>query len=83
MLRRLRYRKWRIPNTVAAAAALLLLISALADVERPDTPTATASSQAASQGQTTTQPESTPELPVQARTKQAHKFRVHLFMFRH
>ena len=83
MLKRIRYRKLRIPNAVAIAAALLLLISALADAQRPSSPTATTSSLAASQGQVVTQPATMPEQTSHARTKQAHKFRVHLFMFRH
>ena len=83
MLKRIRHRTRRIPNSVAIAAALLLLLSALADVERPSTPAAGAASLAASQGQAMTQPAAPPEHSAQSRTKQANKFRVHLFLFRH
>jgi len=83
MLKLIRYRKWRIPNAVAIAAALLLLVSAVADVERPNSPAAGAPSLAGSQDRAVTQPASTPEHSANASTKQARKFRVHLFLFRH
>ena len=50
MLKLNRIRKWHIPNAVAIAAALLLLVSSLISVEQPADPV-TAPSLAASQPQ--------------------------------
>ena len=83
MLKLTRYRKTRIPNAVAIAAAFLLLISALADTNPPDNPAAGANSLAGSQGQTISQPDDLPQHSTQAGSKHARKFRVHLFLFRH
>lgn len=81
MLKLNRIRKWHVPNTLAIAAALLLLASSLAGVERPAKPFESGASLAASQPASVGQPEAAPL--AQAPVKKARKFRVSLFLFRH
>ena len=82
MLRLNRIRKRHIPNTLAIAAALLLLISALVSVEQPADSLA-APSLAASQAETISQQATGQERLAHAPAKQARKFRISLFLFRH
>jgi hypothetical protein len=67
---------------VAIAAALLLLVSSLISVEQPADPV-TAPSLAASQTDTIPRQATEPEQLALAPAKQARKFRVNLFLFRH
>jgi hypothetical protein len=83
MLKAIRFRKWRIPNTLAIAAALLLLVTSLADIQRPADRAPGGSAFANSQGQAVTQPADAPEPLAHTSTRQTQKFRVNLFMFRH
>ena len=82
MLKLIRSRKWHIPNAVAIGAALLLLVSTLISVEQPAAPAA-APSLAVSQTDTIPHQATEPEQPALAPAKQARKFRVNLFLFRH
>ena len=83
MLNAIRFRKWRIPNTLAIAAALLLLVTALADVQRPADRAPDGNALADSQSQATIQAVEASEHLAHSSTRQTHKFRVNLFMFRH
>jgi hypothetical protein len=83
MLKLTPIRKKRIPNTLAIAGALLLLVSTLAGVERPDSPAESTVSLAGTAAETMVQPTAAPEPLGQAPAKQARKFRVNLFLFRH
>jgi hypothetical protein len=82
MLKLIRIRKWHIPNAVAITAALLLLVSTLISVEQPGDP-APAPLLAASQADTIPHQATEPEQFTLAPAKQARKFRVNLFLFRH
>lgn len=83
MLKLTPIRKWRVPNALAIMGALLLLVSTLAGVERPDGPAEAAASLAGTAVETMIQPAASPEALDQAPAKQARKFRVNLFLFRH
>lgn len=82
MLKLNRIRKWHIPNTLAIAAALLLLVSTLISVDQPADPVG-ARSLAASQVDTIPHQTTEPERLAIAPAKKARKFRVNLFLFRH
>ena len=83
MLKLTPIRKKRVPNALAIAGALLLLVSTLAGVERPDSPAEATASLAGTAAETVIQPVASPEALDQANAKQARKFRVNLFLFRH
>ena len=80
MLKLTRIRKWHMPNAVAIAAALLLLVSTLVSMKGPAAPMA-APLLAATQAETILQQAAESEHLAPA--KQTRKFRVNLFLFRH
>jgi hypothetical protein len=83
MLKPIRIRKWRIPNALAIAAALLLLASSLAHVEGP-TPAGEAGMSLATLQPASVEPAQSAHTPLaQAPVKKTPKFRVNLFLFRH
>jgi hypothetical protein len=83
MLKLIRIRKRHVPNTLAVAAALLLLASSLARVESPVRPGEAGASLAVSQPASTGHPEAASQPLAHAPLKKARKFRVSLFLFRH
>ena len=80
MLKLTRFRKWHMPNAVAIAAALLLLVSTLVSMKQPAEPMAAPLLAATQAG---TIPQQAAESEQLAPAKQARKFRVNLFLFRH
>jgi hypothetical protein len=83
MLKLNRIRTWQVPNALAVAAALLLVASSLAGVERPANPADAAVSLADGQANAASQPEAGLQPLAHASGKQTRKFRVNLFLFRH
>ena len=83
MFKLIRIRKWRVPNALAAAAALLLLASSLAGIERPASPADSTPALAGSHPAEAAPNEAAPNLLAETPVKQARTFRVNLFLFRH
>ena len=79
----IRIRKWHIPNALAVAAALLLVASSLAGVERPANPSDAAASLAQAQNNIVHPAGAGAQSLTQKSKKQTHTFRVKLFLFRH